>query len=68
MDIASLRKGMGLTQAEFAERLGITATYVGHLETGVRSPSIKLAARIEKVTGVYGLVAARVAEKTQQAA
>lgn len=63
MDIGSLRRGMGLTQAEFAKELGVSMAYVGHLETGVRKPSIKLAAKIEKLTGVYGLVAARVAEK-----
>jgi transcriptional regulator with XRE-family HTH domain len=67
MDIASLRKGMGLTQAEFADKLGVTGTYIGHLETGVRSPSLKLASRIETLAGVTGLVDAVVAEKTRAA-
>lgn len=68
MDIASIRKALGLTQAEFAERLGVSVGYVGHLETGVRKPSLKLAAQIERLGGVSGLVEARVAEKTGAAA
>jgi transcriptional regulator with XRE-family HTH domain len=68
MDIASVRTSLGLTQAEFAERVGTTTAYVGHLETGRRKPSLELCARIERQFGVYGLVAARVAEKTGQAA
>jgi transcriptional regulator with XRE-family HTH domain len=63
MDIASLRKGLGLTQAEFAERIGTSMGYVGHLETGVRKPSLKLAARIERVTGAKGLIDSVAAEK-----
>jgi len=62
MDIASLRKGLGLTQAEFAERVGTSWRYIGHLEAGRRRPSLKLAARIEKLTGAKGLVEATVAE------
>jgi transcriptional regulator with XRE-family HTH domain len=68
MDIASIRTGLGLTQAEFAQRLGISHAYVGHLEQGVRKPSLRLAARIEEVASVTGLVAAVVAEKTGRAA
>jgi transcriptional regulator with XRE-family HTH domain len=68
MDIASIRKGMRLTQAEFAARVGISEKYVGHLETGYRKPSLKLAAKIEAVSGKRGLVKAVVAEKTQDAA
>jgi transcriptional regulator with XRE-family HTH domain len=68
MDIASIRTGLGLTQAEFAQRIGVSHAYVGHLEQGVRKPSLKLAAKIEQEFGAYGLVAARVAEKTGQAA
>lgn len=68
MDIASIRKGMKLSQAEFAEALGVSPGYVGHIETGVRKPSLKLAARIEELAGVQGVVAAVVAEKTGRAA
>lgn len=68
MDIRSVRKGLNLTQAEFAARLGVSHKYVGHLETGVRKPSLKLAAKIEALSGVSGLVDARVAEKMGAAA
>lgn len=64
MDIASVRKRMGLSQESFAKALGISHKYVSHLETGVRDPSLKLAARIEALSGETGLVSARVAEKT----
>lgn len=64
MDIASIRKGLNLTQAEFAARLGVSHAYVGHIEQGVRDPSLKLAARIERLAGVRGVVDAVVARKT----
>lgn len=63
MDIATIRKGLGLSQAEFAAKVGARESYISHLETGFRRPSLKLAARIEKATGAKGLVAAVVAEK-----
>lgn len=37
--IRELRKELGLTQAEFGERLGIKANTVGNYETGLRVPS-----------------------------
>ena len=44
--------------------MGAKESYVSHLETGFRKPSLKLAAQIERATGAKGLVAAVVAEKT----
>lgn len=67
MDLVSLRTGLGLTQAEFAERVGSTAAYIGHLETGFRKPSLKLAMRIEQATGAKGFVDAVEAEKREAA-
>lgn len=64
MDISELRKRLKLTQAQFAKALGVSHGYVGHIETGVRKPSLKLAAKIERLSGVEGLVQARVDEKT----
>lgn len=63
MDIATVRKGLGLSQAEFAERVGAKESYISHLETGYRKPSLKLAKRIEERTGAKGLVDAVVADK-----
>lgn len=68
MDVASIRKGLGLTQAQFAAALGISHKYAGHIETGYRKPSLKLAARIEHVSGTTGLVDAVIAEKMGEAA
>ena len=34
-----LRKNLGLTQAEFAEKLGITPTYLSEIERGNRHPA-----------------------------
>lgn len=66
MNIATIRTGLGLTQAQFAGALGVSEDYIGHLEQGVRKPSIKLAARIERLANIVGLVdhviAAKVAE------
>lgn len=67
MDIASIRKGLKLTQAEFAQALGVSYRYIGHIERGRRHPSLKLAAKIETLSGETGLVDARVAEKTADA-
>ena len=67
MDVVSARKALNLTQAEFAEKLGLSPGYIGHLETGVRRPSIKLAVKIEKLAGVSGLVDAVVADKMKAA-
>lgn len=67
MDVKTLRTGLGLTQAEFAALIGSTAGYVGHLETGFRKPSIKLALRIERATNAKGLVAAVQADKLADA-
>lgn len=63
MDIASIRTGLGLTQAEFAAALGISNGYVGDLETGRRTISLPLAIKLEKLTKRADIVPAVVAEK-----
>ncbi len=68
MDVATLRKSLNLKQSEFAEKLGVSKAYVGHMEQGIRKPSLRLAARMEELAGMTGLVAVRVAEKTERAA
>jgi DNA-binding transcriptional regulator YiaG len=39
IDIKRLREDMGLTQAQFAERLGLDRTSVSRMETGNQKPS-----------------------------
>lgn len=46
--IQKLRKEIGLTQEELAEKLNISRTHIGHIEQGRKSPSIKLMEKIAK--------------------
>lgn len=50
--IQKLRKELGLTQEEFAEKLNISRTHIGHIEQGRKSPSIKLMEKIAKTLRV----------------
>lgn len=46
--IQKLRKELGLTQEEFAEKLNISRTHVGHIEQGRKSPSLKLMEKLSR--------------------
>lgn len=35
------RKEMGITQAEMAERCGVSVPFIGHIERGSRAPSME---------------------------
>lgn len=50
--LTEYRDAHRLTLAELAERLGVRRWTVHGIETGRRKPSPRLAAEIEKVTGV----------------
>lgn len=39
-NIKELRKGMGLTQQELADKTGISKTYIGQIERGLVNPSV----------------------------
>jgi len=47
-----LRKTVGFTQEEFAEKLGISRTHIGHVEQGRKSPSLKLIEKMAKTLKV----------------
>lgn len=51
------RKFHGLTQKELAEKLGITRVYMGYIEQGRESPSMrlmyKISERLERVFTVW---------------
>lgn len=51
--LAKWRKAAGreATQAKFAERLGISRSYLSEIETGAKKPALDLAFRIERETG-----------------
>lgn len=52
MDIAGLRAELNLSQEGFARALGISSKgYISELESGHRTPSPRLAVRIEKLSG-----------------
>ena len=47
--IQKLRKALGYTQEELAEKLNISRTHMGHhIEQGKKSPSLKLMEKIAK--------------------
>lgn len=46
------REGIGLTQRQLAEKLGVEASHVAFLESGRRKPSLKLVAKIADTLGL----------------
>jgi len=46
--IQKLRKDTGLSQEEFAERINISRTHMGHIEQGRKKPSLELLEKIAK--------------------
>jgi len=38
-EISKLRKRLGMTQKEFAQKLGVTTRYIAYIERGQRVPS-----------------------------
>lgn len=49
--LTELRKADG-TQQDVAIKFGISRAYLGMIEAGVRNPTVKLMARIEKYFGI----------------
>lgn len=52
MRLFRARKARGWTQAEVAKRLGITASFYGMIEQGVRNPRLPLALKLESIFGL----------------
>ena len=50
--IQKLRKKEKMSQEEFAHSLGISRTYMGYIEQGRESPSLKLHMKIARKFGV----------------
>ena len=50
--LSSLRRGAGMTQADLAERLGISKSAVSMYECGKREPDLDLLRKIADVFGV----------------
>lgn len=51
-NIRKYRKKMGITQAEFAEKIGKSANYAGMLERGEKTPSLNTFILIVNALGV----------------
>ena len=49
--MAEVRKQLGLTQADVAQAVGISLTYICYLELGRRWPALPLAARLARFYG-----------------
>lgn len=52
MKLIETRKNKGLKQKDVAKRLGITASYYGMIEQGVRKPNLTLALALEDLFSV----------------
>ncbi len=50
--IQKLRKQAGFSQEEFAHKLGISRVYMGYVEQGRESPSLRLLMKIARRFGV----------------
>jgi len=50
--IQKLRQDKDISQVKMAEIIGVTPTYVGFVEQGVRNPSIATLDKIARVLGV----------------
>lgn len=50
--IKTVRRSLHLTQDQLAEKSGLSSNYIGQLERGERSPSLKTLTRIAQSLGV----------------
>lgn len=50
--IQKIRKTKGLTQEVLAERMRVSTTFIGYVETGYRIPNLKMIYRIARALGV----------------
>lgn len=50
--IQKLRKQKGLSQEELAEKLGFSRVYMGYIEQGRETPSLKLLMKLANKLGV----------------
>lgn len=48
-ELITLRERAGLTQEDVASRVGVSRSFYGHIETGMRNPTYGLAKKIASV-------------------
>lgn len=51
-EVARLREAKGLSQVDFADKIGVVSSYVSLLESGTRQPSSSLTLKIANVLKV----------------
>jgi transcriptional regulator with XRE-family HTH domain len=49
--IRQRRRQLNITQEQIARRMGVSAPYIGHLETGKRHPSEKIVIKLADILG-----------------
>lgn len=49
--LSSTRESRGYTQAEFADLLGVSASYLSRIERGEKSPTLAIADSVSRITG-----------------
>lgn len=50
--IHKVRKERGLTQERLAEKVGVSTTWIGYIETGYKRPNLKMIYKIANSLGV----------------
>lgn len=50
--IQKIRKEKELTQEGLAEKIGVSTTWIGYIETGYRRPNLKMIYKIARALGV----------------
>jgi transcriptional regulator with XRE-family HTH domain len=50
--IQKIRQQKGLTQEQLAEKIRVSTTFVGYVETGHRVPNLKMVYKIARALGV----------------
>lgn len=50
--ISRIRREKDITQEKLAEKVGVSTTWVGYIETGYRRPNLKMIYRIAKALSV----------------
>jgi len=50
--LQKLRKEKGLTQEELAEKVRVSTTWIGYIETGYRKPNLKMLYKIANALDV----------------
>ena len=50
--IQKIRQEKNLTQEKLAEKVGVSTTWIGYIETGFRRPNLKMIYKIARALGV----------------